>query len=345
MDLKELKIYLRDNPEKILDILEFMGCHHIKMIRDKRIQCALPYPSDNPTSISIKLNERLDSVIYTKNEFEQYEYKDFLSVIQFIKQCELVLALEIINEVTGLIVQRNLNKKCVSLTTSILKQFKRHNKNNDDYIEDIILKEKMNSLFCKGISLIYLKDGIAEETQIKFGLLYDSIGNRIVIPIRNEKGELIGFKGRTCDIDYKKKGISKFLSYYPCNNNNYLFGYFENKKCIEISSELLVFEAEKSIMQLDSMNINNVVSCNKKNISYLQLHKLLKSNKTIVLAFDKDVTLEQIYIECRKFKGLCKVMYIYDRDNLLKGKESPCDKGKDVFMKLYDEYKFEYKGE
>lgn len=345
MDLKELKIYLKDNPDKILDILEFMGCHDIKPIRDKRIQCALPYPSDNPTAVSIKLNDRLDSAIYTKNEFEQYEYKDLLSVIQFIKQCDLRLALDLVNEVTGLQVHKDFNKKNESLTISVLRQFKRYNKNNDDYIEDMILKEDMTTLFNRGISQIYLNDGVSEETQIKFGLLYDSIGNRIVIPIRNEKGQLIGFKGRTCEKEHKKKGISKFLSYYPCNNNNYLFGFYENNEYIKKSDELLVVEAEKGVMQLDSIGINNVVSSNKKIISYIQLHKLLKSNKIIVLAFDKDVTLEQIFIECRKFKGLCKVMYIYDKDNLLQGNESPCDNGLEIYIKLYNEYKFEYKGE
>ncbi len=345
MNLEEIKLYLKDNPEKIEDILDFLGCHHIKLIRDKRIQCALPYPSDNITSVSIKLNDRLDSEIYTKNEFETYKYKDFISVIAYIKQCDFNLALGIISEVLNIDIERKVNKKNESLTTSILKQFKRYNKENNDYIEDVPLDEKLINLFCTGISLMYLSDGVSEETQVKFSLLYDSIGNRIVIPIRNEKGQLIGFKGRTCEEDYKKKGISKFLSYYPCNNNNYLFGYYENLEYIKKSNELIVVEAEKGVMQLDSMGINNVVSCNKKKISYIQLHKLLKSNKTIVLAFDKDVALEDIFIECRKFKGLCNVKYIYDKDNLLHNKESPCDKGKDIFMRLYNEYNFEYKGE
>ena len=53
MDKDEIKIYLRDNPQYIKDILEKLNCHHIK-ISSKRVSSALP-DGDNNASIQIKL--------------------------------------------------------------------------------------------------------------------------------------------------------------------------------------------------------------------------------------------------------------------------------------------------
>jgi hypothetical protein len=91
------------------------------------------------------------------------------------------------------------------------------------------------------------------------------------------------------------------------------------------------------------MGINNAVATNKKKISSMQLKKLFKLGKNIVLAYDKDVTLEEIFIECKKFNSMCDVSYIFDNIGLLGKKESPSDNGIEVFKRLYDECKFQYK--
>lgn len=77
----------------------------------------------------------------------------------------------------------------------------------------------------------------------------------------------------------------------------------------------------------------------------MQIKKILRLGKPITLAFDKDVVLEDIFIECRKFKGLIDVYYIYDTLGLLIKKESPMDKGIDIFNQLREQCKFKYKGE
>ena len=82
MDKSELKIYKKDNPEYIRGVLEGLGCHHIKIVTNKRVQSSLP-DGDNPTSIHIKLNDNLSTKIYTRNEFNNYETKDFITLVQY----------------------------------------------------------------------------------------------------------------------------------------------------------------------------------------------------------------------------------------------------------------------
>jgi hypothetical protein len=98
-------------------------------------------------------------------------------------------------------------------------------------------------------------------------------------------------------------------------------------------------------MQCDSFGIKNTLAVSKKVISDIQVKKILKLGKPIVIMFDKDVSLNEIFIECRKFKKLIDVYYVYDTLGLLKRKESPSDRGKEVFDKLLEKCKFKYKGE
>jgi DNA primase len=344
MDMQQIKIYLRDNPTLIENILEKIDCHHIKTIGDKRVQSALPYPSDNQTSVQVILNDSLTAKVYTKNDFQNYEIKDIFTLVQYIKTCSLIEARNLICDVCNIKFTNN-NKKLISESYSFLKKYKR-SVTKEEYIEDeIILDESFLTRFVRADCVLFLEDGVNSLTQQKFGVSYDVLDNRIVFPIRNDEGNLLSFKGRTCDKDYKINGIPKFISYYPCNNNNYLFGLYENYYDILLANEIIVVEAEKGVMQLDSMKINNVVAINKKTITSIQLKKLLKLGKNIVLALDNDVTLEEIFIECKKFNGLCDVFYIKDKLNLLNDKDSPCDQGIEIFQRLYTECKFQYKGE
>lgn len=346
MDKEKIKEYLRENPQNIKSILENLGCHHVK-INSKRISSALPN-GDNITSISIKLNDFLSSEIYSKkSDFDKkYEVKDIFSVIQYIKECGLQEAIQYICLQCGLKYNNSIKKTSKSNSFSVLKIFKKSISDKELDYEQEVLQESFLQRFIREECLIFSNDNINKKTQDKFNVSYDILDNRIVFPIRNDIGGLLTFKGRTIDKDYKIKGIPKYIYYYPFYGEYYLFGLYENYFDIISANEIYVGESEKFVMQLDSMEINNSVGLSKKSISPIQLNKLLKLGKDIVLVFDKDVPLEEIFIECRKFKGLCRVFYIYDKDNIyLKNKQSPTDRGKDIFLKLCSEYKFEYKGE
>ena len=344
MNKNEIKNYLLNNPDKIEDILNYIGCHHVKIIKNKRVQSALPYPHDNITSVQIKLNDYLGAVIHTDNRFEKYSVKDIFTVIQFIKNYTLNESINLVCKICNIQYSsyKNSNK---SLAYDFLKYYIKSIKKEEIFIEDDILPESFIERFVRIECLQYSIDGVNEQTQEKFQVCYDVLDNRIVFPIRNDKGQLLSFKGRTCCPNYKENDIPKFISYYPCNNNNYLFGLYENKEIINKSKEIYICEAEKGVMQADSMEINNIVSVNKKIISDMQVKKLLRLGKPIVLMFDNDVSLEEIFVECRKFKGLLDIYYIKDVLNLLEEKDSPLDKNSDVFNKLIKECKFKYKGE
>lgn len=334
MDKDELKVYLKDNPQYIKETLEYIGCTYVS-IKRKRISARRPN-GRNKGSISVLLNDSLSTSIFTKPEFKaKYPIRDFYSLLEYLANYNLYESIKLIHDICGLSFDGNFTPKEKSTSYAFIKQFKRSISKNDYILpKEEILDEKIKDQFFKEPSDLFLKDNISKSTQEKFEVYFDVIENRIVFPIRNYEGDLLTFKGRTCDNLYREKGISKYLYYYPFKGEYYLYGYYENLEYIQQADFICVFEAEKSVQQCDSFEVNNCLAVSKKDISNYQVSRLLKLGKDIVICFDKDVTLDEIKIQCRKFRGLCKVFYIWDEDNLLSHKDSPSDKGKDIFLEL-----------
>lgn len=343
MNKDELKIYLKDNPIHIKEILESLSCHHVR-ISSKRISSALP-DGDNLTSINIKLNDSLSTTVYTRKEFENYEVQDFLSLVQFLKECSLNEAIGLICKSCNIEYNTHEKKSVKSNSYDFLKQYKR-SLNKTNYIEEyeeIPIDEDIKYRFVQCACELFLDDNIDYDSQYKFGVCYDVLDNRVVFPIRSDKdGSIITFKGRTNDDEYKQKGIPKYLYYYPFKGEFYLYGLWENYYDILNSDDIIVCEAEKSVQQADSFGVNNIVAISKKTLSQYQVHKLIKLGKNVVLMFDKDVTLEEIYCECRKFRGLVNVYYVIDNIEILHNKQSPFDCGYEVFNRLYTECKYKF---
>ena len=62
----------------------------------------------------------------------------------------------------------------------------------------------------------------------------------------------------------------------------------------------------------------------------------------IVICFDKeeqpgeDKYFNKLWELCQKYKHYCNFSFIYDREGLLNMKDSPTDKGEEVFVRLLD---------
>ena len=60
------------------------------------------------------------------------------------------------------------------------------------------------------------------------------------------------------------------------------------------------------------------------------------------MCFDKeelpgeDKYFNKLYSICERYKNYCNFSFVYDRENLLELKDSPSDKGEEVFRKLIE---------
>jgi DNA primase len=182
-------------------------------------------------------------------------------------------------------------------------------------------------------------EGISAEILSKYQVMFDRAANRIVFPLRDENGGLAAIKGRTLNPDYKALRISKYVLYNQLGVNDLLFGLWlpEKQAAIRYRREVIVFEGEKSVMKLDSWGILNSVSVATSSINETQADKLLSLRAGIVIAFDKDSAGGKA-IKCKQvelLKRFTDVYAIVDTQGMLDEKDSPADKGVEVWRTLY----------
>ena len=128
-----------------------------------------------------------------------------------------------------------------------------------------------------------------------------------------------------------------------------LYGIDKHKEGIKRSRRAIIVEGEKSVLLSHGYygEMSNCVACcgstfNKYHISLLT--NILGANE-IIIAFDKEYSdcfsekarKYRLKIEsmCKKYMNQASFSYIWDFDNLLKEKDSPFDRGKEIFEKLY----------
>lgn len=197
----------------------------------------------------------------------------------------------------------------------------------------------------------WVNENISVKTQAKFNIRYSISENKIIIPQVDKDGELIGIRGRSLD-PYEVEMFGKYrpvrfrgkMLSYPTSLNWY--GLYQNKETIMKTGQVIIFESEKSVMQLDTImnGKGNGLALSGSSISDYQINELMKLNiNEVVVGLDKDYRDESGYnihanMIVKMFKKLLvrfNVTVIFDDvDGLLGYKDSPTDRGKDVFLKL-----------
>lgn len=200
----------------------------------------------------------------------------------------------------------------------------------------------------------WLRDGIKPEVMDKFNIGFSWGQNKITIPHLDINGRLIGIRSRVIDPDeiaefgkYRPITIGDTLYTHPLQFN--LYGLYEHQDAIKLRRSAIIAESEKSVLLDDGYygDLSNTVACCGSKFNKYQINLLtniLGANE-ITIAFDKEYTdwrsqqardyRERIEKMCRKFKGQAIFYYIWDMDNLLREKDSPFDRGQDVFEELY----------
>lgn len=202
--------------------------------------------------------------------------------------------------------------------------------------------------FVKNYPEEWLSDGISKEAMDRFNILYSISQNKIIIPHYDVSGRLVGIRGRALtqwEIEeygkYMPVRIEQTWYKHPLSMN--LYGLKENLENIKKHRIVYLFEAEKSVLQMDSFNLPNcaVAVCGSSFNKY-QLNLLLKhcAPEEIIICFDKeelpgeDKYFNKLYAIGEKYKNYCNFSFIYDRVDLLDLKDSPSDKGEEIFTKL-----------
>ena len=206
------------------------------------------------------------------------------------------------------------------------------------------------------------EEGIDGFTADKFDIRYHHNGEQAIIPVRNMSGQLIGIRVRnfnsyTVDNGYKYMPLMYRGTTYTFPTSTTLYGVWENQQTIREVGHVMLFESEKSVMMLDTFYEEHCIGLAVYGSSLSLAHRdmlLSLGVREVTICFDKeysyewldkkyDKTKEQMSMirYFKKLKKIAKTLHGYftvniviDFDNLLDLKDSPTDKGKQVFESL-----------
>lgn len=339
MVVQDLKKYIYEN-EKIEYVLEKLGCGNIKYHENHEYYSASFPDGDNLQGINIKNNKYLSYRSFSRSVSYE-DFKDLIDLVIYITKKTFTGSIKYLHKILKLKytvnnIKRNISDKKNILTTWDVKYFERFKSSNYFNVADI--KFIPENILHDYVPLLYIgwyKEGIAPWTRDKFGIEYSYSRSRIIIPLRYWKsGELLGINSRTTIENFEEFGIKKYwiTPSYPKNMN--LYGLWENMKSIIQTGYCVVVEAEKSVLKRDTLLDDTLVSVQGHSISEEQKRILIGLNVEIIIAFDKDVNINEIRFICEKFYNIRKVSYMYDKWDILGEKDSPVDVGNNGYKFL-----------
>ena len=194
----------------------------------------------------------------------------------------------------------------------------------------------------------WLNDGINEKAMDNFNILYSIPQNKIIIPHYNINNELVGVRGRALN-EWEIENVGKYMPVqiegkwysHPLSLN--LYGLNKTKENVKETGICFIFEAEKSVLQMDSFDrLNCAAAVCGSQFNKFALKILIQNchPNEVVICFDKeelpgqDIYFNKLYNLCSKYKNYANFSFIYDMENLLDLKDSPTDKGQEIFEEL-----------
>ena len=203
--------------------------------------------------------------------------------------------------------------------------------------------------FVKQYPIEWLEDNISAGAMDKYNIRYSISQNKIIIPHYDINNRLVGIRGRALnesEIAYAKYAPVKIEDIvYKHKLSLNLYGLNHNWKNIKELGICYIAESEKAVLQSELFGEKNctVAICGSSlNIYQIKLLMQHCQPKEIVLCLDKeelpgeDKYFYKLWDMCSKYKLYTNMSFIYDRENLLNLKDSPFDRGRNIFNKLLE---------
>lgn len=122
--------------------------------------------------------------------------------------------------------------------------------------------------------------------QSEDGRRYDRFRERVMFPIRNAKGQMIGFGGRIIG-----KGEPKYLNSPETplfSKGNELYGLWEARQAIRAADQVIVVEGYMDVVGLAQLDVANAVATLGTATTSVHIQKLMRAANSIVFSFDGD---------------------------------------------------------
>jgi len=351
-DLQIIKLKLLDE-NKVEKILEAMGCEYVSY-SGGRVEAQLPprFDSNNKRAVQVKLNQSLSASIRTPVGFKGGDIYGLVSFLANGKSeseidKDLHNAKKFICETLGWteFLKGGDFSKRVDYVAPLRALLSSGRKKRETEPNPVLDENIMDEFRIQGKPVSFkdwIDEGIPHHIQVMYDVGFDLDSKRVVFPIRNRFGQIVGVKGRIAKTEDAPK--HKYLYLYKCNNGLEWFNFHFAHMYILQYKKVYIYESEKSCMKAFANGIYNTLAIGASEISDAQVEiiKQLGLDIEVVLCYDEGINIDEIKKQAERFKGR-KIFAIYDNKNLLGRKDSPIDCGLEVWSELLEECCFEIK--
>lgn len=148
--------------------------------------------------------------------------------------------------------------------------------------------------------LFFLKEkGFAEEVLAKAGLIiksekgyYDRFRNRVMFPIADNQGRIVGFSGRIFDVaGAPPEGTAKYVNSPETplyNKSRILFGYDKAKHAIMQNDSCVMVEGQMDLIMAHQAGTTNAVAVSGTALTEEHIGLIKRFTDNLLLSFDAD---------------------------------------------------------
>ena len=118
--------------------------------------------------------------------------------------------------------------------------------------------------------------------------VYDRFRNRLLFPIRDVHGQVVGFTGRVLDPETKEAKYVNTPQTELYNKSAALYGIDRARGAIRSADLAVIVEGNVDVISCHQIGMENVVAASGTALTTEQLHLLARFTKKIAIAFDAD---------------------------------------------------------
>ncbi len=173
-----------------------------------------------------------------------------------------------------------------------------------DYLKDRGTSKESLKLFQIGYSLaawdglvkyLHHKKNYSLENLVEAGLVinrkgryYDRFRDRVMFPLKNHRGQVVGFSGRSLEVDVKQAKYINTPETKLYHKAELLYGYSELLQSIRKKSEVIVTEGEFDVISSTQAHVNNIVAIKGSAFTLAHAKYIKRVASKILFALDMD---------------------------------------------------------
>lgn len=291
-----------------VDIIDIIGSYIPLTKKGRNFFGVCPFHDDHSPSMSVSSEKQIYKCFScgaSGNVFtfiEEYENVSFIEAIEIVaKKAGITLSTKLTKPN-----ENNKFQKYYEIMSMATKYYQNNLKTQSglmakEYLIARGFKEEVIDEFQIGVSLdekdalkkLLLNKGYGEKFLIDLGLLsegttsFDQLSGRIIIPLQDASGKIIGFTGRI----YRNESTAKYINTKETvifKKGDNLYNYFLAKEAIKKERSVILVEGQMDAIRLYSEGFKNVVATGGTSLTKEQIELLKKLKVKIILCLDSD---------------------------------------------------------